>query len=542
MNAQIAEKMESSNEPLNHIIREFRDMSEDLEASGSVGLSEVEVKRNEFKQTIEPSFKQDTVEPELNTVKTLPEYTVKSLDTMANPVGHYIENVAEELADCTAKELESTKETGVKFIKTDILEADVEVYLENDVSGVYKVLDITHTTPETRIEDTTEITNNVNTDDGDKEICEAKTPVTSNDCQNISEYDLDNSPTKTITETTDFEIKEENYMYDAVMDMDSEVLMVVKGGNDSKTKTAQKKSQKSITLKKNKKLKSKSRKAQPTMVEKIRKKQVKKSQKEKIMVKGKVKSITSIKEEKEEYDEGASQTKMGSKGASQTKTVSKGTSHRKKLCRMCDRCGKTLHWSSYWRHMRKHAEENGVPQGSKHLCNVCGKTYREKADLKHHIMRFHTHERPYKCDIGNCSKAFIRGTLLRIHQNTVHRNLKPFQCNECLQTFKRKHCLYIHMQNQHVTSCQKTCPTCREYFNQRLNLVYHMKAHKDPDILVCKVCDKQYKLKSSLEKHVRTHKSGVECEICGEEFSRRSYLLQHQWKHTGTYHIDNYKF
>lgn len=207
---------------------------------------------------------------------------------------------------------------------------------------------------------------------------------------------------------------------------------------------------------------------------------------------------------------------------------------------ICDKCGnRSRHSVSFWRHKRQctktDSESDCGVTAVKFLCDYCGKDIKEKQELKLHIMRLHTSERPYKCDIENCKKAFLTATLLKIHKDTVHFNVRRYKCSECDQTFKRKPSLNVHMQNQHVVAGQKMCPTCGEYFNQKINLDFHIKAHSDPSILICKICAKKYRNKSSLDKHYKTHTSSLQCDVCGEEFSRKKYLLEHQWKHTGMY-------
>ena len=433
------------------------------------------------------------------------------MDTIDTEAGYDLEHSAEQTDVSEVKRLGISEENTVKCDESGNLKlkaaTDSEVYTDNIVNSSQQMSGANQNTPE----------------------CNKKQTI---ETDHVSKHDFGTYLSSTTLENQSLEVNEETV--DTKIDMNSEGSSVDKTEIKSKTGTVSKRSCKRFSkpLKKER-FKLKLKKLIKLKIIEVRRKQIEKCQKNRKVFKRNTKSAKPVEVEQDEKGEGTSQTKIGDMGKLKTNSVRKETSQIRKPYRVCDRCGKILYWSSYWRHMRKHAEENGVLLGSRHLCNVCGRTFREKVDLKLHLLRFHSKERPYKCDIGNCTKAFIRSTLLKIHQNTVHKNLTPFQCKQCLQSFKRNECLMVHMRNQHASKLEKTCTTCGEYFNQHMNLVYHIKAHKDPGVLVCKVCDKEYKLKSSLDKHVASHRSSMECEVCGEEFSRKSYLLQHQWKHTG---------
>ena len=69
-----------------------------------------------------------------------------------------------------------------------------------------------------------------------------------------------------------------------------------------------------------------------------------------------------------------------------------------------------------------HAESGGKPEhpDARHGCEVCGRKFTRKYDLKTHLSAVH--------DVGD---------------------VKTFHCNICSRVFKRKHVLEYHLKNVH---------------------------------------------------------------------------------------------
>lgn len=57
-------------------------------------------------------------------------------------------------------------------------------------------------------------------------------------------------------------------------------------------------------------------------------------------------------------------------------------------------------------------------------------------------MRVHRNERPYKCN--ECNKGFLTSSDLRRHQRT-HSGEKPYKCDQCPAEYARKERLISHM-------------------------------------------------------------------------------------------------
>ena len=76
------------------------------------------------------------------------------------------------------------------------------------------------------------------------------------------------------------------------------------------------------------------------------------------------------------------------------------------------------------------------PNKPDHCCNQCGKVFTRSYDLKRHIRRVHTAERPHVC--SSCSKSFATADKLRRHEK-IHEE-KNFECQKCHKKFSRKVC------------------------------------------------------------------------------------------------------
>ena len=210
---------------------------------------------------------------------------------------------------------------------------------------------------------------------------------------------------------------------------------------------------------------------------------------------------------------------------------------------ICDICGvKIGSWKNFLLHVEKHMRIGSTQKGF-YLCQLCGKGFGHKQTLDCHIRYLHTGERPYKCDFENCDKAFISPAKAKKHKETVHLNLRRYQCKDCPLSFKTKGALSVHRHYKHSPESQKVCPICDEFFATPTDLKFHIESHRDPTVLVCKICSKKFKKKCTLDKHVIMHRKKelselCKCDDCGKEFTRKSYLVEHQWKHTGNVLID----
>ena len=109
-----------------------------------------------------------------------------------------------------------------------------------------------------------------------------------------------------------------------------------------------------------------------------------------------------------------------------------------------------------------------------HPCDICGKIFRNKMELKYHE-RTHDNVRLFKCKY--CDKRFIHPSTRMKHINDVHLQLKPFQCKICKKKFKRKECLQKHKQT-HLNMNERTlypCNICHKKFANKSNLKRHQK-------------------------------------------------------------------
>uniref|UniRef100_A0A1Y1JV24 C2H2-type domain-containing protein n=1 Tax=Photinus pyralis TaxID=7054 RepID=A0A1Y1JV24_PHOPY len=90
---------------------------------------------------------------------------------------------------------------------------------------------------------------------------------------------------------------------------------------------------------------------------------------------------------------------------------------------VCEQCGRSYSQTSHlWQHMRFH---QGIkPFACPH--EGCEARYTIRPDLKDHIRKVHTRERPFKCTV--CGKSFLTGSVYYQHR-LIHTNDRRYGCD-----------------------------------------------------------------------------------------------------------------
>ncbi|XP_061389907.1 zinc finger protein 91-like [Musca vetustissima] len=134
----------------------------------------------------------------------------------------------------------------------------------------------------------------------------------------------------------------------------------------------------------------------------------------------------------------------------------------------------------------------------------------------------------FHCDM--CSLQFKLLRNIKRHMLT-HTDLRPFQCEFCEKSFKRKDILQKHLRDVHrdpATNCYH-CDLCSLQFKMQRNIKRHMLTHTDLRPFECQLCEKTFKRKDNLQKHLRDVHSEkhFECSDCDKKFGTYKQLDRH---------------
>ncbi|XP_053605365.1 zinc finger protein 722 [Plodia interpunctella] len=188
----------------------------------------------------------------------------------------------------------------------------------------------------------------------------------------------------------------------------------------------------------------------------------------------------------------------------------------------CPECNKSFATLSHYKyHMRVHRNERT------YACDVCGDSFFQMSKLQRHKLK-HTKEKKYVC--GQCNKAFNNVTSLRKHGLT-HTEERPYACAACGRRFRdgsnyRKHLAKHDASPAAGARCARAralrrphqCPRCPQAFHSSKDMRRHAAVHSDSKPFRCKVCNRRFRRKDNLERHIRnTHPdyvpaTAVECD------------------------------
>ncbi|KAK5895181.1 hypothetical protein CesoFtcFv8_011797 [Champsocephalus esox] len=143
--------------------------------------------------------------------------------------------------------------------------------------------------------------------------------------------------------------------------------------------------------------------------------------------------------------------------------------HRNERPFVCALCGHAFSQKNNLNmHLRIHSGERP------YQCHLCGKTFRTQASLDKH-QRTHTGERPFSCDV--CEQRFTeKGALVR-HKASKHEEGRPHCCQICGKTFKAREQLRVHLR-RHKGMRKFECIDCGYKFTRQAHLRRHTQIHK----------------------------------------------------------------
>lgn len=111
----------------------------------------------------------------------------------------------------------------------------------------------------------------------------------------------------------------------------------------------------------------------------------------------------------------------------------------------------------------------------KHLqgfsCNICGKEFARRSQLKVHSLVHDSGKRRYVCSVDSCNKSFHQRTLYQDHLD-MHSGIKSHECQNCPKKFSFRAALWSHTQLcMNITS--NVCDQCGKNFSTQKSLKYH---------------------------------------------------------------------
>ena len=142
---------------------------------------------------------------------------------------------------------------------------------------------------------------------------------------------------------------------------------------------------------------------------------------------------------------------------------------------------------------------NGV-HNKNHVCIECGKSYRDKRNLKEHREVVHLGNKKFKCE--QCPYTSGCKQNLKKHIKAVHEKIRRFVCEKCSYTATTKDNLMYHTESVHKIGDKKfKCEKCAYTSASKGNLKRHTESvHKK---FKCDLCPYQCHLQHILNRHAK---------------------------------------
>ncbi|XP_041651167.1 zinc finger protein 32-like [Cheilinus undulatus] len=137
-------------------------------------------------------------------------------------------------------------------------------------------------------------------------------------------------------------------------------------------------------------------------------------------------------------------------------------------------------------------------------------------------------------DEWRVSGGFNPGGKTKKLQQASEISDRPHTCSVCNKTFRIKSILTRHMKT-HTGEKPYSCSICGKSFIQRSYLRTHMNSHSGQKPHRCRICGRGFTQVGNMNAHIRIHtgEKPHSCFDCGKRFREKADLTKHRIIHTG---------